>query len=66
MQCNREKINMSTSTIPLIDCYAIAGDFDKICDKDFDAVTKAFGSAMTGIGMCNLINHGLDMKKVRR
>lgn len=57
---------MSTTTIPLIDCSAIAGDFNKICEKDFDAVTKAFGAAMTGIGMCNLINHGLDMKKVRR
>lgn len=52
------------STIPLIDCSAIAGDFAKICDKDFDAVTQKFGAAMTGVGMCNVINHGVDMKKI--
>lgn len=55
---------MSSNTIPLIDCSTIVGDFNKICENDFNVVASEFGAAMTGIGMCYLINHGLDMKKV--
>lgn len=59
----RKKGNMSNSKIPLIDCSSIAkGDFNDI--KDFNIFAQELGVAMTGIGMCNLINHGLDMKKV--
>lgn len=58
--------NMSNSGIPLIDCSSIAkGDYNDICIEDFNAVAQQLGAAMTGIGMCNLINHGLDMKKVK-
>lgn len=55
---------MTSNTIPQIDCSAIGGDVPSVFEKDLNAVTREFGAAMTGIGMCYLINHGLDMKKV--
>lgn len=56
---------MSNISIPLIDCSSIAnGDFNDISIQDFNGVVQQLGAAMTGIGMCNLVNHGLDKKKV--
>lgn len=56
---------MSSSTIPTIHCAAICkGDFNDFCSKDFKRVAQALGQAMPGIGMCNVINHSVDAKKV--
>lgn len=58
---------MSNISIPLIDCSSIAnGDFNDISIQDFNAVAQRqqLGAVMTEIGMCNLVNHGLDVKKV--
>ena len=51
--------------IPLIDCAAIAdGDFEEVSFDDYDKVAQEIGKAMTGIGMCNLINLGVSTEKV--
>lgn len=51
--------------IPLIDCSPIAeGAFEDVRNEDFIKVAKDIGDAMTEIGMCNLINLGIDKKKV--
>lgn len=51
--------------IPLIDCSPIAeGAFEDISFEDYTKVARDIGNAMTGIGMCNLINHGVPMEKV--
>ncbi len=51
--------------IPLIDCAPIAdGAFEDVSFDNYSKVAKRLGSAMTGIGMCNLINHGVPMEKV--
>lgn len=55
---------MTSNTIPQIDCSAIGGDVESVFAEDLNAVAQEFGAVMTGIGMCYLINHGLDMKKV--
>lgn len=53
--------------IPLIDCSAIAeGAFEDVLDENFEKVAKDIGVAMTGTGMCNLINHGIDMRKIAK
>lgn len=52
--------------IPLIDCSPIAeGSFENVDYADFTKVADELGRAMTGIGMCNLINHGVSIEKVR-
>lgn len=51
--------------IPLIDCSPIAeGSFEDVGFDDYCKVAREIGIAMTGIGMCNLINHGVSMEKV--
>ncbi|KAJ6635590.1 putative iron/ascorbate oxidoreductase [Pseudolycoriella hygida] len=55
---------MTSNIVPLIDCSTINGNFDEISAIDLNAVANEIGAAMTGIGMCNLINHGVDMKKI--
>lgn len=51
--------------IPTIDCSPIAGRaFELVSFDDYSKVAREIGSAMTGIGMCNLINHGVPMEKV--
>lgn len=51
--------------IPLIDCSPIAdGDFKDVSYDDYCKVAQDLGAAMTGIGMCNLINHGVNKKTV--
>lgn len=51
--------------IPLVDCSPIAeGAFEDVSFDDYSIVAREIGSAMTGIGMCNLINHGVSMEKV--
>ncbi|XP_037027935.1 UPF0676 protein C1494.01-like [Bradysia coprophila] len=57
---------MFSDTIPQIDCSAIANDFKNLDVDKLYCVAQEFGTAMTGIGMCYLINHGLDMKKIER
>lgn len=53
--------------IPLIDCSPIAeGNFEDVDYDDFTKVADELGRAMTGIGMCNLINHGVCIEKVFR
>jgi len=53
--------------IPLIDCSPIAeGEFENVRIEDFNKVAQAIGSAMTGIGMCNLINHGISKEKIEK
>ncbi|XP_037049383.1 1-aminocyclopropane-1-carboxylate oxidase-like [Bradysia coprophila] len=53
--------------IPLIDCSSIAGGaFEDVGDKNFEKVASDIGAAMTETGMCNLINHGIDMKKIAK
>lgn len=51
--------------IPLIDCSPIAEvPFEDVRDEDFNKVAKDIGDAMNEIGMCNLINLGIDKEKV--
>lgn len=51
--------------IPLIDCAPIANEaFEDVSMEAYRRVAREIGSAMTGIGMCNLINHGVSMEKV--
>lgn len=51
--------------IPLIDCSPIAeGTFEDVSFDDYSKVAREIGNAMTGIGMCNLINLGVSMEKV--
>ncbi|KAG4067417.1 hypothetical protein HA402_009654 [Bradysia odoriphaga] len=53
--------------IPLIDCAAIAeGDFEEVSLENYNKVAKEIGRAMTGIGMCNLINVGVSMEKIEK
>lgn len=52
--------------IPLIDCSPIAERaFEDVREEDFTKVAHDIGEAMTEIGMCNLINHGIDKEKVK-
>lgn len=51
--------------IPLIDLSPIAaGKFEDVSEENFNKVAQELGAAMTGIGMCNLINHGIDKKRI--
>ncbi|XP_037033997.1 2-oxoglutarate-dependent dioxygenase htyE-like [Bradysia coprophila] len=53
--------------IPLIDCAAIAeGDFEEVSFENYNEIAKEIGRAMTGIGMCNLINVGVSMEKIEK
>lgn len=53
--------------IPMIDCSPIADRaFEDVSIDDYNKVAREIGNAMTGIGMCNLINHGVPMEKVFR
>jgi len=53
--------------IPLIDCSSIAvGDFEDLSLCDFNKVAQEIWTAMTGIGMCYLINHGVSKEKIRK
>ncbi|KAG4071766.1 hypothetical protein HA402_011920, partial [Bradysia odoriphaga] len=52
-----------SDTIPQIDCSAIVDDFENLDLDKLYCIAQKFGTAMTGIGMCYLINQGLDMKK---
>lgn len=56
---------MTVKKIPLIDCSSIANEnFEDILVEDLNKVAQEIGSAMTGIGMCNLINLGISKEKV--
>lgn len=53
--------------IPLIDCSSIAdGSFEDVPNENFEKVARDIGVAMTETGMCNLIHHGIDKKKIEK
>lgn len=56
---------MTDIKIPIIDCTPIAKwAFEDGPIENYSEVAKEIGAAMTGIGMCNLVNHGVSKEKV--
>jgi len=58
---------MTTSSVPILDCAAIAGSLEDVENKaEFKEFIKNLGDAISGIGFVYLVNHGIPHEIVWR